>query len=161
MRFEHRKQRRCDVGHAGFGIAPRAGLRDRAFAKLRSHTLDVALADGLAPESDPAIALRARRLIDPLERRSIADTLRGIVREAREGPRSSRVRVPAVWRRVAEAGEELAELADALSTPGPVAAHGVAEALLLLTDGSGPVYNPDNHASLRLLAAQATADLRL
>ena len=142
-------------------IAPQARLRDRLIARGHSRTLDRELAAGAAPESSPAVALRARRLLDPCERRSIAEGLRRLVRDARDGPPLSRVRVPAVWTRVAAAGEELDQLADALSRPGPVAAHGVAEALLLLTDGTGPLYNPESHSSLRRLAAEATADLRL
>lgn len=142
-------------------IAPRAGLKDRLAARLRTRTLDLELASGAPPESSAAVALRARHLIDPIERRSIADGLRGLVREARDGPRLSRVRVPACWKRVRAASEELDELADALIRPGPVSVHGVAEALLLLTDGTGPVYNPDSPANLRTLAVEATADLEL
>jgi hypothetical protein len=142
-------------------IAPRARLTDRLAARWRSRTLDEVLADGAAPESSAAVALRARRLIDPCERRSIADGLRRLVREAREGPVRSRVRVAACWNRVAAAGDELDELADALSQPGPVAVHGVAEALLLLTDGTGPLYNPESSVSLSAMASSAIADLQL
>ena len=58
------------------------------------------------------------------------------------------------------AREELAELADTLDDPGPVAAGGVAQALLLLTDGTGPLYNPFSATSLRAWAERAARDLR-
>ena len=59
------------------------------------------------------------------------------------------------------AGDDLIRLADALTQPGPVAARGVAEALLLLTDGTGPLYNSASQASLPECAAHATDDLGL
>jgi hypothetical protein len=164
MRFDGRRQQhshRSPGGAPDLLVAPRARLGDRLVARWRSRTLDEVLADGLPPESSAAVALRARRLIDPCERRSIAESLRRLVREAREGPVRSRVRVAACWNRVAAASEQLDELADALSQPGPVAVHGVAEALLLLTDGTGPLYNPESHVSLQAVASSAIADLQL
>jgi hypothetical protein len=56
---------------------------------------------------------------------------------------------------------ELTRLADALATPGPVAARGVAEASILLTDGTGPLYNAHSRASVSARAARAIDDLRL
>ncbi|MDQ6819492.1 MAG: hypothetical protein ACR2L9_12970 [Solirubrobacteraceae bacterium] len=164
MRFDGRRHRHSH-NSPGSGadplIAPRPRLWDRLVARWRSRTLDAVLADGVPAESSAAVALRARRLIDPCERRSIADGLRRLVREASEGPVRSRVRVAACWNRVAAASEELDELADALSRPGPVAVHGVAEALLLLTDGTGPLYNPESCVSLQTMATSAIADLQL
>jgi hypothetical protein len=54
---------------------------------------------------------------------------------------------------------ELRRLADALAQPGPVAARGVAQAELLLTDGTGALYNPAREISVNALAADATANL--
>lgn len=161
MRFGKHELNRSLGREGGPVIAPRPGVKDRIAARLRSRSLDIALADGIPPEMNAAVALRARHLVDPCERKSLADSLRRMVREAREGPRRSRVRIQACWNRVAAAGDELDELADALARPGPVSPHGVAEALLLLTDGTGPVYNPESRANLRTLAAEARADLRL
>jgi hypothetical protein len=146
---------------AGPVIARRARLRDRVLARMLSRSFDLALAGGTPAEQSAAVALRARRLIDPCERRSIADAIRQAVRESREGAARRWARMPLCWPRIAAAGEELDELADALTRPGPVAVHGVAEALILLTDGTGPLYNPRSPASLRALAAKATADLEL
>jgi hypothetical protein len=62
--------------------------------------------------------------------------------------------------RVRSAREELSYLADMLDEPGPVAAGGVAQALLLLTDGTGPLYNPDSRTSLCAGAERAARELR-
>jgi hypothetical protein len=61
--------------------------------------------------------------------------------------------------RVAAASEELSLLADMLDEPGPVAAGGVAEAWLLVTDGTGPLFNPHARATLRAGAARAAREL--
>ena len=58
------------------------------------------------------------------------------------------------------AAEELSRLADTLDDPGPVAAQGVARAWLLLTDGTGPLYNARSRTSLCAGAARAIRDLR-
>jgi hypothetical protein len=62
--------------------------------------------------------------------------------------------------RVRAACDELSRLADTLEDPGPVDAVGVAQALLLLTDGTGPLYNPDSRASLCAGAERAAQKLR-
>jgi hypothetical protein len=62
---------------------------------------------------------------------------------------------------VIAASDDLARLADALAIPGPVAARGVAQAWILLTDGTGPLYNPNSTASLRGRAATAADNLHL
>lgn len=58
------------------------------------------------------------------------------------------------------ASEELTILADTLADPGPVAAGGVAQAWILLTDGTGPLYNARSRTSLCARAARAARDLR-
>jgi hypothetical protein len=141
-------------------VAGRPGWRDRTVARWRPRPLDEALAAGTPPEASAALALRAQRLTEPGQRRSIAQALRTVLQEAREGPRPSRVRIVPSRSRVAAAGAELAGLADALADPGPVAARGAAEALLLLTDGTGPLYNPRRGSSLRTSAFRAAQHLR-
>jgi hypothetical protein len=58
---------------------------------------------------------------------------------------------------VIAASDDLIRLADALATPGPVAARGVAQARILLTDGTGPLYTMKGN--LRARAASAAAYL--
>lgn len=138
-----------------------ARMRDRVAARLRSHQLDRVLAAGAAPESTVLLALRARRLTSLPLRRSMAMAYRRIVRHTRDGARMSRVQVGPRRSRVASAADELTRLADALTQPGPVAARGAAQALLLLTDGTGPLYNAESSASLRACAASALEDMEL
>lgn len=93
----------------------RLALRVRV--RLHRSRLDRQLADGLAVEAFVDRALRASQLADPVTRCRTARTLRRLVREALLG------------------------LADRLEDPTPVNPCGVARALVLLSDGGGPLYN--------------------
>lgn len=55
---------------------------------------------------------------------------------------------------------ELRALAHLLDDPGPVTAHRVAQAWLLLTDGTGPLYNRSSDLPLSAQASRAASDLR-
>ena len=140
--------------------AERPGLRARLAARWHPRRLDLALAGGVAPEANAALALRAQELTDLARRRSIADSLRRLLREAREGAPLEPARIRPDRRRVAAASQELSALAATLDDPGPVAAGGVALAWLLLTDGTGPLYNEWSRTSLRAGAARAARELR-
>jgi hypothetical protein len=141
-------------------VAVRPTLRDRMSAQWWPRRLDRALADGAPPEASPALALRARRLTELARRRSLAGSLRRIVREPPDGSRPSLGRIRPDRNGVEAARDELTALADGLTDPRPVAAHGVAQAWLLVTDGTGPLYNPCSRASLRAGAARAARELR-
>jgi hypothetical protein len=141
-------------------VAERPGLVDRLAARWRPRRLDRALAAGTEPEASAALALRATQLTELARRRSIANSLRRIVRESRDGAHGSHGRVIPNAPHVTAAAEELRLLADTLDEPGPVAAPGVAQALILLTDGTGPLYNPRSRISLRSGAARAATQLR-
>jgi hypothetical protein len=147
-------------GLAGLVVAKRPRLRDRLAARVRPRRLDRALAGGTPPEASAALALRAQQLTESESRGSIAEALRRIVREAQQGCRPALGRVMPSRARVRAAREELSRLADTLEEPGPVAAGGVAQALLLLTDGTGPLYNPDSRMSLCAGAQRAARELR-
>lgn len=140
--------------------AERPGLRDRLAARWRARHLDRALAGGVPPEANTALALRAQELTELERRQTIAGAIRRVMREAREGAPIHPGRIRPDRRRVAAASEELSALADTLAEPGPVAATGVAQAWILLTDGTGPLYNPDSRTSLRAGAARAVRELR-
>ncbi len=141
-------------------VAGRPTLRDRMSARWWPRQLDRALADGAPPETSPALALRARRLTELARRRSLAGSLRRIVREPADGSRPSLGRIRPDRNGVEAARDELTALADGLTDPRPVAAHAVAQAWLLVTDGTGPLYNPCSRASLRAGAARAASELR-
>lgn len=147
-------------GWDGLVIAKRPRLRDRVAAHIRRRRLDRALAGGIPPETSVALALRAERLTEPEHRRSMAQALRRILRESRDGGRAGPGRVPPSRARVRAAREQLAMLADTLEDPGPVSAGGAAQALMLLTDGTGPLYNPYHRTTLGAGAARAVRELR-
>jgi hypothetical protein len=135
------------MAHSRYGgrvfVARRPGMRDRLAARVHARQLDHDLAAGADPETTPALALRARRLTAPPRRRQMADGYRRL-------PRKARGRLDCV-------GAELAQLADTLEAPGPVTATGAAQAWLLLTDGTGPLYNSRAPAGVRA-AAERTLD---
>lgn len=141
-------------------VASRPRLRDRIVVRLRPRRLDRALARGVPPEASPALALRAQHLTEPEQRGSIARELRRIIREAHETRRPTLSRIMPSRARVRVAHEQLIRLADTLEAPGPVAAGGVAQARMLLTDGTGPLYNSDSCTTLVAGAARALHELR-
>jgi hypothetical protein len=128
----------------------RVHLRDRLRARVNGWSLDRDLARGASPESSLALALRARRIASPTTCRQLAkgvDRVRGIA-EGQAQPRwlgASR-RWP-TW--VRGAGSELRALSDRLLVDGPVTAQGIAKLRLLLSDGSGPLYQPRTQEQLR------------
>jgi hypothetical protein len=127
---------------AGVYVARPVRMRDRMAARLRAQSLDAALARGIDPETGAALALRARALTEHCRRRLLA---RGLERAAA-------ARVPAL-------APQLVALAGRLSRPGPVAARGVAEVNLLLTDAGGPLYA--RRGDLAAAIARAEHDLEL
>jgi hypothetical protein len=142
-------------------IAPQESLVDRLRARLRSRQLDEALARGTPPETSAPLALRARRLTTMSRRRTIADGLRRVRRDTCRGATWPRARVSPRLVQVIAASDDLARLADALASPGPAAARGVAQAWILLTDGTGPLYNAGSTADLWASAANAASNLRV
>jgi hypothetical protein len=144
----------------GLVHAERPSFRARLAARWHHRRLDRALAGGVPPEASTALALRAQDLTELERRQSIAGAIRQVIREAREGAPIAPGRIRPDRRRVAAASEELGALADTLAEPGPVAATGVAQAWILLTDGTGPLYNPYSRTSLCAGAARAARELR-
>jgi hypothetical protein len=142
-------------------IARQEGVLDRLSARFRSRQLDDALARGTPPETAAPLALRARRLTTLSRRRVIADGLRRVIRDTRRGVPPSPAQISPRLSQVIAASDDLTRLADALASPGPVAARGVAQAWILLTDGTGPLYNANSTANLRARAASAGNNLRL
>lgn len=142
-------------------MAPvRVRLRDQLAARWNAGRLDRALAQGISPEASAALALRAQRLTEPDRRWTLAGALRRIVRDAdRNRPRRGSRIVPN-RRAVKAARDALSRLADTLDDPGPVSARGVAQAWLLVTDGTGPLYNARSDVPLGVRALQAADELR-
>jgi hypothetical protein len=122
---------------ASSGPPPGLGLRLRV--ALRRGRLDRDLADGLPPDSFDDRALRAVQLAGMPERHRVAHAFRALVKRA-ERPELVTAAVPVSRRAVVRWRESLLGLAERLERPDPVNPCGVARALVLLTDGGGPLY---------------------
>jgi hypothetical protein len=131
-----------DDGHSLVAARPR--LRDWLAAHVAASRLDRQLAAGRSPEATPALALRAQLLVRSSRRRAVADRLNLLMTRATDPPATPTVIVPPCPDRVQQAAADLASLAHRLLTAGPIAARGVAEANILLSDGCGPLYNRRN-----------------
>ena len=137
----------------------RPRLRDRIAARCGSARLDAALAGGKAPNASPALALRARALLDPGHRRTLARSLNAILREARRGSDPRRSAVPIARAEVLAAAEEIEVVVRRLLAPVAVDARGVARVGALLCDGAGPLYARGEAGELRRLFERAADEL--
>jgi hypothetical protein len=131
----------------GCPAAQRARVRHRLTARFQAGRLDRALAGGVSPDASAPLALRAQRLLRPAVRRDLAASAERILAAARQ-PSAARLAVPPHRERVAAAAAGLRALIGRLSDPGPVSVRGIAEASILLTDASGPLYS--RHSELDL-----------
>jgi len=105
--------------------------------------LDRQLAEGFGSDPIEDLALRSRQLTRVRARRQLARSLRARVNDA-ERPAAPRLSaaVPLSRRAVRAWRESLLGIAERLERPDPVNPCGVARVLMLLTDGTGPLYNP-------------------
>ena len=128
----------------GEGLAPQANHRwVQLLARLSSSRLDGQLAAGVPPESSPLAAARAERLVSFPMRSALAQHWGDVLARAARPPPAARPPVVPLCRgRIIAARRDIQELLGALSTQLPVPARGVAAANRLLTDGTGPLYNP-------------------
>jgi hypothetical protein len=112
---------------------------------LRVHLspwhLDAELAAGIDPASDAALAMRAQQLCSARHRRSLADGLQRLAREAEPGraPNPSSAEPP-VRDQVGEARDSLLLMAEVLRDSDRVSPRVVAMMQLLLTDPRSPAY---------------------
>jgi hypothetical protein len=124
---------------AGRDTALAVRARDRLIARWRSSALDRGLAAGAPPDGSGALLVRARALLEPGTRRAFGRSLLRIAGQSWRAP-SIGGRVPVHRDAVADARGDLELLARRLLGDGPVAVRGVAQASMLLTDGSGPIF---------------------
>lgn len=110
--------------------------------RVLRHRLDHQLADGLDPLELSDGALRATQLASMPARRRTARSLRGVVKAAGRPSLPLGSGIPVTRGAVLAWRHGLLGLAERLERPGPVNPCGVARALVLLTDGVGPLYDP-------------------
>jgi hypothetical protein len=126
----------------------------RVATRLFGYELDRRLAAGEHDDRDGRLAERARFLTGARTRERLARALREVVAAADEPPRRDGS-VPLARAEVSAAAYELRLVASRLQAPAPVDPRGVAEVRLLLTDGSGPLYNRRSETPLEVAAAAA------
>ena len=122
---------------------------DRLRARLRAFRLDRDLAAGSSPEASVALALRARMLVRTRHRRDLAASADRVLATATQPAYSRRLPVPVCRDRVRDCSEDFGELIRRLRAAGPVPVRGVAKAVVLLGDASGPLYHPATADDLR------------
>ena len=142
----HQMQVPICLRHGGVDQRPARGARLRV--RLRRGRLDRELAEGRDPEACGDRALRAGQLTEAVTRRRVARSLRGVVAKAERAPGGLGSAAPVCRGAVLAWREGLLGLADRLEQPGALNPCGVARALVLLTDGTGPLYNPAPESSL-------------
>jgi hypothetical protein len=121
-------------------VHTRSRARTRLWTHLRSRRLDQALASHASPDSSAALSLRACALIGTSARAGLASSVRRLIKEAEHATGPLTFRIPICRAKILRSTETLEALADRLASTDPVDACGVAQAHLLLSDGSGPIY---------------------
>ncbi|HEX4034269.1 MAG TPA: hypothetical protein VHX66_07490 [Solirubrobacteraceae bacterium] len=138
-----------DQGDASYVVPRRVRWRDRLAVRLHAASLDAALAAGVAPESSPALAVRAEQLIGPVAR-ALGNSVCQILLGAREPHRPRPNQAPISPNLIGDAEPELSRLALRLLGDGPVSVRGVALVRELLSDGRGPLYGHAAHDAVAL-----------
>jgi hypothetical protein len=144
------------------GVSDRSAVRAfepgpvaRLAARVRSRSLDSALAGGADPAATPQLAARAARLTARPTRLQIARALERLARTERQP--DGRWRVLPFTAAIRANAPELRALAAVLRGPAPVYARGVAMLRLLVTDGTGPAYSDREGGALAMQLRDARA----
>ncbi|MGC2485848.1 MAG: hypothetical protein WA359_06370 [Acidimicrobiales bacterium] len=124
-----------------------------ALAKLFASTLDAKLADGLDPLTSSLTITRAQQLGSLPERQALANSWLSLLDQVHDTRVVFSPAIPIQRRRVSAAKAQIHVLARALVRP-LANVRGVAMALTILRDGSGPLFNPYSERSLADLLDQ-------
>ncbi len=127
-----------------------SSLRLRIRTAVHRAELTRSLAEGADPDTSSELALRARTLTSPRNRRALARSLHRTLGEAQK-PAVTRVRLSIIDRRaVLDAEGEITEMIERLNGPPPVRAQGMALLERLLTNADrSPLYNTAGQGTLR------------
>ncbi|HEX4432495.1 MAG TPA: hypothetical protein VHZ96_24695 [Frankiaceae bacterium] len=132
---------------------------DRVLARSRSLTLDAQLADGHSPDDNWLRLVRAELLISRHGRVEIARHWETVLERCSRQGNEGRLRVPLQYQQIRAAEPGIRRLIAALRSRLAINVRGVAMASLLLTDGTGPLYNPARSADLRAFVSAAADHL--
>jgi hypothetical protein len=134
-------------------------VSERILLRIGAARLDDDLAAGLPPETSSRHAARARQLVNPQMRHALATSWEHLLAITHAPPRGLSGRAAICRQRVYQAEPEIRELIVALRATGPMPVRGVATAIRLLTDGCGPIFNPNAPDDLTAIVARAVGDL--
>jgi hypothetical protein len=131
-----------------------------ALAHWCARQIDRELASGLSPRASSIVQRRAAQLTGVRSRRRIAAGLARVLRDCTRQPLSMTAVVSPDRHEVLAARAVLQALALRLADSGPVDPRGMAILQVLLTDGTGPLYEPVGPGSLgsHLRAAAAALE---
>jgi hypothetical protein len=132
---------------------------DRVVARFLASSLDSQLAAGRSPESTHRSATRAQQLTSPTMRQELARNWDHLLDVTNRTPVARSPRAPLLRESIKDTEADLREMLTKLATPLPVSARGVAMVRVLLTDGTGPLFNPHCSTDLRTAIQDATAHL--
>jgi hypothetical protein len=149
----------ADDRDSGRLIMDRARPRHGVVARVLAPTLDRQLAAGRAPESNRFLALRAQKLVTMATRSRLARDWQHLVTMAHRGPGGLSTRASLCRERIVACESEVVGLIESLLTPYPTSARGVAMASLLLSDGTGPLFNRRSATELRPSLQAVMAEL--
>ena len=124
-----------------------------ALARLFAANLDAKLANGLDPMTSPLTITRAQQLGSLSERQALANNWLSLLEQVNVTRIAFSPAIPIQRRRVGAAKAQIHALARALVRP-LASVRGVAMALTILRDGSGPLFNPYSERSLTDLLDQ-------
>jgi hypothetical protein len=129
--------------------------------RVRLHRLELTrrLAEEADPFASPELALRARQLTAPREVRGCVKGLERVLREAAARSRGLTAQAPLQREAIVAARPFLLNLRQRLRMTENPRPAGVAQAVLLLTDGCGPLYAPSYPGTLASLAYWAAKAL--
>jgi hypothetical protein len=130
----------------------------QVLAILFGHALDRRLASGRPPAAGRFVAARAEYLLSEA-RWKLAQSWQRVLDQARRAPRARNPHAPLCRVRIMDAESDVRTMLDALSSCRPVSARGVAMAGLLLSDGTGPLYNRSSTVNLPAALREVTTRL--
>jgi hypothetical protein len=127
-------------------------------AILFGHVLDRQLASGRSPAASRVVAARAEYLLSEV-RWELVQSWQRVLDQAGQAPRARNPHAPLCRDRIIDARGDVRIMLDALSSGLPVSARGIAMAGLLLSDGTGPLYNRSCPVDLPAALREVTAYL--
>src|ERR1700722_6596496 len=132
-------------------------FREQVLARVLGASRAPQPAAGCPAGSEPVLAARARRIVSPAARRQIIRGWNNVLRQA--GRPAFMPRPPLCRDQIIAAESDVRYLLALLAGPRPVAARGAAMAMVLLTDGTGPVHNHRSPLSLTAAVREAIRQL--